>query len=167
MKFGFPFIAIILAAVSAAAWPKVATQTATEPFYCAGESRQFIGTDGKFIKVTKDIFLSWPRAKQTAYSAALSRQILRSDATERAYLAVVEYARTHPLEINRAREDSLNKDLRLFPYRRGEVDLLRKSEDQMNGEEKQAYLKVLEDFETEMTEKLATGSFNADFCSKR
>ena len=167
MKFGFGFIGIILATVSAAAWPTAAMQMAAEPFYCPGETKQFIGPDGKFIRPNKDTFLSWPKPKQTAYSAALSRQILRSDATEKAYLTVVEYARTHPLEINRAREDALNKDARLFPFRRGEIDLLRKSEDQMTGEEKRAYLKSLEDFEIAETERLARNFFHADFCSKR
>ena len=167
MRFGFQFIGIILATVTAAAWPTAAMQMAAEPFYCPGETKQFIGPDDKFIRPNKDTFLSWPKAKQTAYSAALDRQILRSDATEKAYLAVAEYARTHPLEINRAREDALNKDARLFPFRRGEIDLLRKSEDQMTGEEKRAYLQSLEDFEIAMTERLARDNFNGEVCAKR
>ncbi len=80
---------------------------------------------------------------------------------------MAEYARTHPLEINRAREDALNKDARLFPFRRGEIDLLRKSEDQMTGEEKRAYLQSLEDFEIAMTERLARDNFNGEVCAKR
>jgi hypothetical protein len=164
MKFGIVLFGILSATVA----PSMAQAANTNfSLYCPGESKLFIGADGSFIRPDKDTYLSWSREKQESYQSALSLQILRTDASTRAYESVTNYFRANPLEIHRKVEDALNKDERLVPFRQGDFDLLRKPENQMTKEELQAYLSVLEDIQNNITDSLAQKNFNAEFCAKR
>jgi hypothetical protein len=168
MKFGFSKFGILGAAVSLAVSPLMAQAENTEfALYCPGENKQFIGADGKFIRIDKDTYLSWTKTKQDAYQHALSRQILRSDASARAYSYVTTYVSTHQLELHRMMEDGLNNDEKLFPYRGGEIDLLRKAENEMTSAELQAYRAAREDIQSNIITSLAQKNFNTEFCVKR
>ncbi len=163
MKFGIVLFGILSATVA----PSVAQAANTNfSLYCPGESKLFIGADGSFIRPDKDTYLSWSREKQESYQSALSLQILRTDASTRAYESVTNYFRANPLEIHRKVEDALNKDERLVPFRQGDFDLLRKAENQMTKAELQAYRTVLEDIQNNITDSLAQKNFNNDFCAK-
>jgi hypothetical protein len=107
MKFGIVLFGILSATVA----PSMAQAANTNfSLYCPGESKLFIGADGSFIRPDKDTYLSWSREKQESYQSALSLQILRTDASTRAYESVTNYFRANPLEIHRKVEDALNKD---------------------------------------------------------
>jgi hypothetical protein len=167
MKFSFFQFGILATSAAFGVSPLLAEAASSTPtLYCAGESKPFVGADGIFIRIDKETYLSWPKAKQDSYRRALDRHILRTDASSRAYSSVANYFQSHPLEIHHMMEDALNKDERLFPFRRGSVDLLRKAENQMNSEELEAYLMALEQAEISISERLAQKTFNAEFCSK-
>jgi hypothetical protein len=168
MKFGIILFGVLGAAFSAVSFPLMAQSESTEyALYCPGESKQFIDMDGKFIRIDKDTYLSWSKTKQDAYQRALSRQILRSDASARAYSYVTTYVSTHQLELHRMMEDGLNNDEKLFPYRGGEIDLLRKAENEMTSVELQAYRASRENIQSNIITSLAQKKFNAEFCAKR
>jgi hypothetical protein len=167
MKFSFFKLGILTSSAAFGVSPLLAEAANSTPtLYCAGESKPFVGADGIFIRIDKDTYLSWPKAKQDSYRRALDLHILRTDASARAYSSVANYFESHPLEIHRMVEDALNKDETLFPFRRGSVDLLRKAENQMSSEELEAYLMALEQAEISISERLAQKTFNAEFCSK-
>jgi hypothetical protein len=142
-------------------------QSDTDVFYCPGESKQFIGPDGKFIQVNRQTYESWPRAKQDAYRTALDKHIQRTDASARAFNQAAFYARDNALELHRKRLEYLNSDPNLFPFREGEVDLLLKGESQMTGNERKAFEKTVFDADGQIMRKLAQSSFNKEFCTKR
>jgi hypothetical protein len=168
MKFAFLKFGILSAGLSISISPSHADATNSSPaLYCPGESKQFVGADGKFMRVDKDTYLSWPKAKQESYRRALDRHILRTDASAKAYSSVVDYFQSNSLEIHRMMEDALNKDASLFPFRRGTVDLLRKAESQMTNDELKAYQSALERAEISISERLAQNNFNAEFCGKK
>ncbi len=168
MKYGTILFSVLGVAFSAVSSSLMAQAEYTEfVLYCPGESKQFIDADGKFIRIDKDTYLSWSKAKQDAYQRALSRQILRSDASARAYSHVTTYVSTHQLELHRMMEDGLNNDVKLFPYRRGDFDLLRKAENEMTSEELQAYRASWENTKNNIITSLAQENFNTAFCAKR
>jgi hypothetical protein len=168
MKFGFSKLGVLALGLSIGMSPSHADAVNSSPaLYCPGESKLFIGADGRFMQVDKDTYLSWPKAKQESYRRDLDRHVLRTDASAKAYASVVNYFQSNPLEIHRMMEDALNKDANLFPYRRGTVDLLRKAESQMTNDELKAYQSALERAEISISERLAQNNFNAEFCGKK
>jgi hypothetical protein len=167
MTFRFSKLGILAFGLSIGISPSHADAVNSSPaLYCPGESKSFIGADGRFMQVDKDTYLSWPKTKQDSYRRALDRHILRTDASAKAYSSVVNYFQSNPLEIHRMMEDALNKDASLFPFRRGTVDLLRKAESQMTSEELKAYQSALERAEISISERLAQNNFNAAFCAR-
>jgi hypothetical protein len=145
----------------------VSAQSDTEVFYCPGESKQFIGADGKFIQVNRQTYEAWPKAKQDAYRAALDKHIRRTDASARAFGKAASYGRDNPLELHRKRMEILNGDPSLFPFRKGDVDILLKGEGQMNSAERQAFQKAIFDADARIIQTIAQSNFNAEFCVKR
>jgi hypothetical protein len=168
MKYRIILFGVLGAAFSAVSFPLMAQAENTEyALYCPGESKQFIGADGKFIRIDKDTYLSWSKTKQESYQRALSLQILRSDASARVYSYFATYVSTHQLELHRMMEDGLNNDEKLFPYRGGEIDLLRKAENEMTSAELLAYRASRENIQNNIITSLAQKKFNAEFCAKR
>jgi hypothetical protein len=168
MKIRYVWLfAAMLPLTVAAPSSHVAAQSDTEVFYCPGETKQFIGPDGKFNQVDRQTYQSWPKAKQDAYRAALDKHIKRTDASAKAFTQTAAYARDHALELHRLRLEALNSDPNLFSYRNGEIDLLLKGEGQMSSAERQAYQKAIWEADSRIMRKLAQKNFNAEFCAKR
>jgi hypothetical protein len=163
----FRYICALLLPFMLATPSSVLAQSDTEVFYCPGESKQFIGADGKFIQVDRQTYEAWPKAKQDAYRAALDKHIRRTDASAHAYNLAASYGRDNPLELHRKRMEILNGDANLFPFRKGDVDILLKGESQMNNAERQAFQKAIYDADGHIIRTIAQSNFNAEFCAKR
>jgi hypothetical protein len=170
MKFRFSKFGILAVTAALATLQLRAEETFPDAtFYCKGETvnKQYIGADGRFIRIDKATYLSWSKTQQDAYNQALQRHILRTDASAQAWRYAATYAETELLEMHRLRLDALNKDARLFPFRKGKVDLFDKSEGQMTPEENRAFVKAIDGAQLDIETGIARKRFNSEFCAKR